>query len=198
MAGVLWFAAPASLAEPAAAPAAPAVAPPNIPSLDFKPTKHDIDHYWEFYYFHKAGVSYDRALADLDECHSYSRMLVATSPVPKFIPLGTQNSPYTSDELFRRQFDFQYRFSQQYGLFGGLTAALIAEIATSSVNHGVERSNLRRCMYFKGYSRYGLNKSLWKQLNEATGKDEERGKQIIARFATIASGPAPQMEAIAP
>jgi len=40
----------------------------TVPNLAFTPTKRDISDFGEYFYFHKDGVSYEHAFADLEQC----------------------------------------------------------------------------------------------------------------------------------
>lgn len=170
--------------------------PPNpadiaVPDLGFTPTKRDPNHYWEYFAFHKRGVTYPTAFTDLTECADNSRYLVATGPVPDFVALSGDEGlivrdgppPYSSGV---------YSPGTLPNMVEGLIAPIIFAIATSSVNHGVERANTRRCMAYKGYKRYGLTSAIWNKISN--GKDTE----IAARLALIASAPTPPAEEIDP
>ena len=132
----------------------------------------------DYFYFYKAGVSYQRAFSDLDECRMYSLQAQLTSVPPKFIPLGS--TPVKSDSTAGA--------AAQFGLVGVL---IIAPIIESGEEDAAEASN-RRCMMYKGYSRYGTSRASWKQIK--AGTEAER----LARLALIASGLAPSAGAIGP
>jgi hypothetical protein len=78
------------------------------------------------------------------------------------------------------------RPSENYGLVGLAIAALIAD----SVQEELVNLAARKCMAYKGYHRYGITRAIYKQLD--SGTDGEK----LARKARIASGPAPQAEAL--
>jgi len=131
-----------------------------------------------YFYFYKAGVSYQRAFSDLDECRMYSLQAQLTPVPPKFIPLG-------SDAVKSESTD---RAAAQFGLVGLL---IIGPIIRSGEEDAAEASN-RRCMMYKGYGRYGTSRASWKQLK--AGTEAER----LARLALIASGRPPAAGAIGP
>lgn len=185
----LLLAAPACAEEAKLDPPDPATV--VVPDLAFKPTKRDPHGYWEYFVFHKAGVSYPKAFADLTECAGNSRYLVATGPIPKFVALGGDASQ-TVSERGAAYTTGLYQPGTLGNMVEGLVVPIIFAIAINSVNHGVERANTRRCMAYKGYKRYGLNSKLWDKLNE--GKEP----QITARLALIASAPTAPAEEIDP
>jgi hypothetical protein len=58
----------------------------------------------------------------------------------------------------------------------------------------MRRINMRKCMHYKGYSRYGLAKENWSPFNFEEGFDglkEAERQTLLARQAKVASGPAP-------
>jgi hypothetical protein len=56
----------------------------------------------------------------------------------------------------------------------------------------MQHTNLRRCMQFHGYARYGTSRTIWSKLGQ--GGDVARE----SRLAQIASGPTPNSEVLAP
>jgi hypothetical protein len=132
----------------------------------------------DYFYFYKTGVSYQRAFSDLDECRMYSLQAQLTPVPPKFIPLGSAavKSEGTA------------RVAAQFGLVGLL---VIGPIIESGEEDAAEASN-RRCMMYKGYSRFGTSRASWKQIK--AGTEAER----LARLALIASVPPPSAGAIGP
>jgi hypothetical protein len=149
----------------------------SIPELSFTQTPADVRHYDTYFYFYKASVSYADAFADLDECRLYSMTGKIGATPPTFVPLGGKPIPE------KQQFVYS-----NYGVVGALIEGFFAEqaeeeFATTSNN---------RCMAYKGYSRYGTSRAIWKQLN--ADNDRER----LARMARVASGPQPQTGKIDP
>ena len=54
---------------------------------------------------------------------------------------------------------------------------------------------MRRCMGYKGYERYGLNKDLWQEFNFEegfSGEEESKRQAMLAQQAKVASGPKPE------
>ena len=63
------------------------------------------------------------------------------------------------------------------------------------------RINMRNCMYYKGYDRYGLEKDLWQEFNFEEGNSREEAEsraQKLMMQARVASGPKPEQEALQP
>jgi hypothetical protein len=138
----------------------------NIPKVE-ETTSDD------YFYFYKSGISYEKAFSDLDECRIYSLSARVIPIPPRFVPLG---SDVEQPESLTRT-----GWSMPYGLIGGLVAeAFIAGAERDSAN-----AANRRCMAYKGYSRYGTSGSSWNQI--AKGTDAER----LARLALLASGAQP-------
>jgi hypothetical protein len=148
-----------------------------VPDLTFTPTKRDPNHYWEYFAFHKAGATYQKAFADLVECAGYSHYLVASGPVPKVVMFGDGRKIARDDAA---------------PMFAGVVPSIIFAMASNSVNHSVERANTRRCMAYKDYKRYGLNSAIWDKISDGSEV------VIIARLALIASAPTPPAVEIDP
>ena len=144
----------------------------TIPKLDA--TSSD-----DYYYFHKSGVSYERAFSDLDECRIYSLETRVQAKIPKFLALNSDGlrSESTSDTLFE----------QRHWLGFAILFPLWEKGEENNVNAG-----LRRCLAYKGYDRYGTYHASWNLIAE--GADTQK----FARLALIASGPRPQVDAIGP
>lgn len=79
--------------------------------------------------------------------------------------------------------------------FGGLALAGISGAIASANRRKLARVNLRRCMFFKGYGRYGLPKEIWEKLGFRPDQrsSTDGGRQTyLATQAKIASGSKPQ------
>jgi hypothetical protein len=158
-----------------------------VPDLSFKPVPKDADHYWEYFYFNRPGVKYEKAFADLSECLSISANLQATTPVPDFVPLGGAEGMRSY-----RGGVWENPILMQYGLVGGVVGSVMYSIIGGMIVHEIERANTRRCMQFKRYKRYGVSKAVWAQLTKGSPGE------VTIRFALIASGPVPAAEVIEP
>ncbi|HKY18346.1 MAG TPA: hypothetical protein VJL82_05380 [Rhizomicrobium sp.] len=154
----------------------------TIPDLSFKPSKRDAGRYDEYFYFHKSGVSYEKAFTDLQECAAYSQVFQFMLSPPHFVPLGSE--PYKADQS--QHYDNAFL---QFGLIGVGILGFAMDILASYD----ERVNTRRCMGYKHYQRYGTSRAIWRQIDKGNV-----ASQKIARLALIASGPVPAGEPVEP
>jgi hypothetical protein len=142
----------------------------QMPDLAFSQTPGDEQDYDKYFYFNRASTSFASALADLRDCDELSRGLKSSS--------GTSSAAFV-----------------QGGAVGGLVANLIgAAIFGSAEKRRVRRVNMRRCMNFKGYARYGLRKTNWESFNfeeGLNGLSEPKRQGFLFQLAKVASGPAP-------
>ncbi len=68
---------------------------------------------------------------------------------------------------------------------GGAALAGLSGAIASGNRRALARVNLRRCMFFKGYGRYGLTETIWRGI--ATGNDALLIQAKIASGATPAT-----------
>lgn len=150
----------------------------EMPVLAFEEDQNDIDNYEKYYFFHREDTDFATALQDLRECDSHARGLFRGNWYPDM----------TSTTVM-------------YGV-GGLMGGLIGG-ALSDAIHGSalirlnRRVNMRRCLNYKGYSRFGIDKGLWEEFNFEEGNtDVAEGdrQQKLAQQALVASGSRPQAE----
>ncbi|HEX8062983.1 MAG TPA: hypothetical protein VF535_07180 [Allosphingosinicella sp.] len=151
----------------AAAPVVQAAPPDESAFLAYRPAAEET--FARHFFFHRPGVPLDEASADLVECRTYAddamlwpREPRSLPPDPKTLPPNVSGGPMGP-------------------LVGGLAFSLVA----GGERAKIASANLRKCMGFKGYDRYGLPDPLWKQLNSGTPD------QVLLRLARLASGPAP-------
>lgn len=86
------------------------------------------------------------------------------------------------------------------GPHGPLVGAATDAIFGAAQRRDIARRNLRVCMNFKEYRRYGLPRSLWEQIHdrEVPGETgEARRERLLQVQARLASGPQPRIGAIA-
>jgi hypothetical protein len=153
----------------------PAAETVTLPALPLPFTEKDRSAADDYFYFHKNGVGYETAFADLDVCRLYTETAVTMIMPPKFVPLG-------GDVVVREvQTGYPWHY-QQYGLVGGLLIDYFAAIAQRDNAH----ATMRRCMAYKGYKRYAVSEKIRESLDSGTPAEK------IAKLALIASGPAPQ------
>jgi hypothetical protein len=155
------------------------VAAIELPSLAFKPDPKFADDFDKYYYFHRDATDFKTALADLRDCDGLSRGLSS--------PLGYTDTPYPYN-------------STVPGIVGGAIAnIMVAAIFGSAQVRAARRINMRRCMYFKGYERFGLPKDIWQEFNFEEGFSSlEEGKRqaFLKQQAKVASGEKPATEAL--
>lgn len=152
----------------------------KLPPLAFTPTPEDVSNYDKYYYFHRPKTDFATAYADMSECDGYARGLTSAfkgADVPY---------PYAGTLA---------------GAAGGVIAnAMIAAIFVPAEKRRMRRVNMRQCMGFKGYARYGLRKDLWEVFNfeEGTGAEKEESRvKALKLQALVASAATPTGEVLA-
>lgn len=149
-----------------------------MPNLDFSTTAPVEDDFDKYFYFHRDNTSFEEAYADIRECDA----LASGSSIYMGADAGSQAAAMT-----------------QYGLLPGAVGGAIASVAMdaifgSAARREQRRTNIRNCMGFKQYQRYGLTRDLWTPFNfeEGLGRKKEPVRlQAIAIQALVASGPKP-------
>jgi hypothetical protein len=165
--------------EPLKMPDPATVTVPALPLTFGSKERVDAD---SLFYFHKQGVSYQTAFADLDQCRLYAQSAMLFAQPPKFVPLGT--GAIRRDPIVPNT-DFYYN---QYGIVGGMTASIIFAVVVTQVSEDNRNATARRCMAFKGYRRYGLSSAAAGKIDTGTEAEKQ------ARRALIAAGPVPQAQ----
>lgn len=169
-------AAGAQTAKPAVDPMTvvpdPATVP--MPKLDFVSTPLIEADFDKYFFFNRADTTFEEALADLRDCDGFARGL---SSGYKY-----QEAPYP------------YTYTAA-GVAGGVIAnVMIAAIFGSAEKRRLRRVNMRRCMGYRGYARFGLEKDLWQEFNFEEGfsaEGEDKRQAMLAQQAKVASGPRP-------
>lgn len=150
-----------------------------MPELAFTPDPTIEKDFDKYYYFHRDDADFTTALADLRDCDNLSRGLAR--------PLGNMETPYP------------YNMTTG-GLIGGAIGnAMVAAIFGSAQVRAMRRINMRRCMFYKGYDRYGLPKDTWQAFNFEEGfsdLSETRRQGFLMQQAKVASGPKPTTEVL--
>lgn len=169
-------------AEPVAAGETGAESPDpaklKMPALAFAPNPMIEADYDKYFYFHRAGTSFAEAYTDIKECDALA----------SGISLYMGNSAVMNGAM------------AQYGvLTAGIGSALGSVLADaifgSAERRKIRRINLRNCMFFKEYQRYGLTHELWDSFNFEEGMGRKREgvrEQALQLQALVASGPMPQ------
>lgn len=155
------------------------VAAINLPDMAFTPNPDLAKDFDKYYYFHRAGTDFRTALADIRDCDGLSRGLSS--------PYGNSQVPYPYAGTMA-------------GAVGGMVGNLmVAVIFGSAQKRAARRVNMRRCMFFKGYQRYGLPKDVWQKFNFEEGLstvEESKRQAYLMQQAKAASGPTPRTEAL--
>ena len=143
------------------------------------PSEDSAKDFDKYYYFHRDGTDFAAALADLHDCDDLARGLVTS--------------------LTYAQVPYPYAGTAAGAVGGALGNALAAAIIGSAQLRAARRVNMRRCMFFKSYQRYGLPKDIWQKFNfeEGLSKEPEDQRRIyLAQQAKAASGPKPRTEVL--
>ena len=155
----------------------------EMPQLDFTPTARDAGDYEKYFFFHRADTDFEQAYADITECDALA------SGISYYSGGGEPYPGY---------------YATQYGIggaIGGVLGSVLADaIHGSALRRKVRRINMRNCMGFKGYQRYGLSKELWVEFNFEEGNGRKRDdvrEAALLKQAKAASGPQPTAKAIA-
>jgi hypothetical protein len=125
------------------------VAAIEVPSLDYAPGADAAKGFDKYYYFHRDDTDFATALADLRDCDGLSRGLSS--------PLGNATVPYP------------YAGTMAGALGGAISNLMVAAIFGSAQVRAARRVNMRRCMFYKGYQRYGLPKDIWQKFTFEEG-----------------------------
>jgi hypothetical protein len=183
-AALLWVVAMPAFAQtaPAARTQATSVPDPATierPKIDFTPTAQDALDYDKYFYFQRDDTSFAEAYADVKECDALA------SGITYYAGSNYNPSAY------------------QYGLAGAVGTAIGEAIADAIVGSAqrrkIRRINIRNCMGFKGYRRYGLRRDLWEAFNFEEGNGRERNDlrdAALLKQALVASGQKPQQTAL--
>jgi hypothetical protein len=151
----------------------------QVPSLTFEITPLNAADFDKYYYFNRADTDFRTALTDLLDCDGLARGLSSGR--------GWVDTPYPYN-------------TSAAGAAGGIIGnLLVSAIFGSAEIRRLRRVNMRNCMFYKGYQRYGLDKEIWEEFNFEEGLDgvsEEARIGFLRQQARIASGPRPQQEAL--
>lgn len=147
----------------------------EMPKLAFAVTPAEEKDFDKYYYFVRPGVSYADAYRDIVECDGYAR--------------GLQSGvTYT-------QVPYPYAGTLGGAIGGAIGNAMAAAIFGSAEKRRMRRVNMRGCMYYKGYQRYGLKKDLWEEFHFEEGLSEmpeTRRFDYLKRQALVASTAKPE------
>lgn len=146
----------------------------SMPKLAFTPTPENVENYDKYYVFHRDGTDLATAYGDIRECDGYA------SGLRSGIGYVQPAYPYAGTMA---------------GAVGGVAGNLIAAaIFGSAEKRRLRRVNMRTCMNFKGYGRYGLSKELWTAFNFEegfSGVAKEERERLLRQQALVASSGRP-------
>lgn len=144
----------------------------EMPALAFTPDAAAAADFDKYYVFHRANTDFATAYADLAECDGYARGLQSG--------IGYQQAPYP------------YAGTLGGAVGGAIGNALAAAIFGSAEKRRLRRVNMRTCMHYKGYDRYGLPKALWEKFNFEEGlkgvSDADRARCLKQQALVASSG----------
>lgn len=147
----------------------------EMPKLAFTVTPAEEKDFDKYYYFVRPGTSYSDAYRDIVECDGYAR--------------GLQSGvTYT-------QVPYPYAGTLAGAAGGAIGSAMAMMIFGSAEKRRMRRVNMRGCMYYKGYHRYGLKKDLWEEFHFEEGLSdmpESRRFDYLKRQALVASTAKPE------
>lgn len=157
-----------------------------MPELAYKPDPLIAKDFDKYFFFHRDGTDFSQAYADITECDS----------------LASGYNYYSSPNTDAAIAGAMANYGVAAGAIGGAVGSLLADaIFGSAERRRVKRINLRNCMYFKGYDRYGLEKDLWQEFHFEEGLTRENARDreaALLKQARVASGPKPQLEVLEP
>lgn len=152
------------------------------PDLKFIETPADTEDYDKYFYFHRENTSFDQAFADIKECDAL------TSGI-RYYGGGSGAAPYP------------YGGTIGGALGSAIGSALADAIFGSAERRRIRRVNMRTCMGFKEYARYGMEKERWQsfQFEEGLGKVRgEKRENYLLQQAKVASGPRSETQVLEP
>ena len=155
-----------------------------LPEREFDASQVAQDDFEKYFYFHRPDTTFDVAFLDITECDALTSGLTF---------YGGASQSMINQQIF------------QYGMAGAIGGAIGSVLADAIFGSGERRKqrriNMRNCMYYKGYDRYGLEKDLWQEFNFEEGNSREEAEsraQKLMMQARVASGPKPEQEALQP
>ena len=142
----------------------------TMPVLAFKSDGTEAADFDKYYVFRRADTDFATAYADIAECDGYARGLQSG--------IGYVQTPYP------------YAGTMAGAVGGAIGSAMAMMIFGSAEKRRLRRVNMRTCMHFKGYQRYGLPKDLWDKFNfeeGLSGVSEEKRQAYLKQQALVAS-----------
>jgi hypothetical protein len=156
-----------------------------MPSLAYTPDPTIAADFDKYFFFHRPETDFAHAYADITECDSLASGI-------NFY-MGANDAAIASA---------MSQYGALAGGIGGALGGLMADaIFGSAERRRIKRINLRNCMFYKGYDRYGLKKDLWQEFHFEEGLSRENAKDreaALLKQARVASGPKPALEVLEP
>ena len=153
----------------------------EMPDLQFEETEAEIKNYEKYFYFHRSDTEFDTAYADIAECDAMASGL----------SVGNYNAPTP----------YPYA-GTMVGAAGSVIGNLMADaIFGSGERRKLRRMNIRKCMGYKGYDRYGMEKERWQTFHFEEGLSSvgpEKRRVYLLKQTKVASGPKPEQEVLLP
>jgi len=146
------------------------IAKVEMPDLSFEATPEDEKNFDKYYYFNRPGTDFATAYADISECDGYARGL--------------------SSGITYQQPPYPYAGTMAGAVGGMIGNAMAMAIFGSAEKRRLRRVNMRKCMNFKGYERYGLAKAKWEPFNfeeGLSGVSEEDRQRCLKQQALVAA-----------
>jgi hypothetical protein len=154
-----------------------------MPVLAYQPDPGIEADFEKYFFFHREETSFDQAFADITECDALAH------GITKY---GSDWPPTVS----QRTMDLGHVLGSMTALTNPFDA-----IFGSGERRWIRRYNIRTCMFYKGYDRYGLEKTLWQAFHFEEGlgrKNEQVRLAALLKQARVASGPKPPLEVLEP
>lgn len=153
-----------------------------MPDLAFEATPADAETFDKYFYYHRDETDFETAYNDISECDALASGI---------------NFYAGGDPAMASYYTAQYGLA---GAAGGVIGSVIADaIFGSAERRRIRRINMRNCMGFKGYDRYGMERERWQAFHfeEGFGRvDDEKRSGYLMKQARVASGPKPSTEVL--
>lgn len=157
------------------------IAGTEMPKIEGPVTPLDEADFDKYYIFNRPETDVKTAFADISECDGYAKGL-ATS-------YRYQQAPYP------------YSYTMAGAVGGAIGNVMVAAIFGSAEKRRMRRINMRACMGFKGYERFGLPKNLWEKFNFEEGLDgvsQDVRQRLLLQQAMVAAGAKPTGKVLEP
>ncbi|MBX7533140.1 hypothetical protein K3165_09430 [Qipengyuania sp. 1XM1-15A] len=156
-----------------------------MPALQFDMAEANVDDFEKYFYFHRPETDFATAYYDITECDALAS------------GISFYAGPTAGDMAAN-----MLQYGVLAGGIGGAIGGLMADaIFGSGERRKQRRVNMRNCMFYKGYDRYGLEKDLWQEFNFEEGNSQteatERENKLLMQ-ARVASGPKPEQGRVEP